>query len=139
MSLEFPVPYTEFVPRGLKKQAGGGEGSNMQWQKQTSMIIKMILACFVCIVCRYVRICTLAKHHATITSWISTYTSCPTFVDRRMCSCYVVYVVHSRAATRGKTAVLPGFWGIERHAGDVAKTIEVLPAKNLSWRPCIVQ
>ena len=30
----------------------------MQWQKQTSMIIKMILACFVCIVCRYVRICT---------------------------------------------------------------------------------
>ena len=48
MSLEFPVPYTEFVPRGLKKQAGGGggEGSNMQWQKQTSMIIKMILALY---------------------------------------------------------------------------------------------
>ena len=48
MSLEFPVPYTEFVPRGLKKQAGGGgEGSNMQWQKQTSMIIKMILALYI--------------------------------------------------------------------------------------------
>ena len=53
MSLEFPVPYTEFVPRGLKKQAGGGEGSNMQWQKQTSMIIKMILALYVSYVGMY--------------------------------------------------------------------------------------
>ena len=54
MSLEFPVPYTEFVPRGLKKQAGGGEGSNMQWQKQTSMIIKMILALYVSYVGMYI-------------------------------------------------------------------------------------
>ena len=55
-----------------------------------------------------------------------------------MCSCYVAYVVHIRAATRGKISVLSIFLGIDRDAGDVAKTA-VLSAKNISWRPSIVR
>ena len=38
-----------------------------------------------------------------------------------------------------KTAALPGSCGIESHSVDVAKNVAILPAKNISWRPCIVR
>ena len=85
MSLEFPVPYTEFVPRGLKKQAGGGEGSNMQWQKQTSMIIKMILALYVSYAGMYMYISKASCNYHIVNNYI--------YVVSNFCSAKDVFVL----------------------------------------------